>query len=174
MPATGESGGVDFLTLYRAHAREVHRFALFLSGDAALAEDLVSETFVRMWHARARVDLRTVKGYLFAIARNLYLQERRRTRRAAPLDEAIVDPSPGPVERADARAELRAVMAALQELPEIDRAAVLMRAEAEMPYTEIASALRISESAAKVKVHRARLKLAAARRPLASAGYKRS
>jgi RNA polymerase sigma-70 factor (ECF subfamily) len=142
---------------------------LFLSGDAALAEDLVSETFVRLWHARERVDLRTVKGYLFAIARNLYLQELRRTRRAAPLDDAIVDPSPGPVERADARAELRAVMTALQRLPEIDRAAVLMRADAQMPYAEIASALGISESSAKVKVHRARLKLAAARSPLAAA-----
>jgi len=162
---------VDFLTLYRAHARDVHRFVLFLSGDATLADDLVSETFVRMWHARERLDLRTVKGYLFAIARNLYLQERRRTRRVASLDDAIVDPAPGPLERADARAELGAVMAALQELPEVDRAAVLMRADADMPYDEIASALGISESAAKVKVHRARLKLAAARRPPMATAY---
>ena len=41
-----------------------------------------------------------------------------------------------------------------------------MRAEDELPYAEIAKALGISEVAAKVKVHRARLKLAAARQPV--------
>jgi len=159
------AGERQFQALYRAHARDVHRFALFLSGDAALAEDIVSETFVRLWHARARVDLVTVKGYLLAIARNLFLQERRRTSRTIALDDhgEVTDPGPGPIERAGARDELRVVMAALQELPEVDRAAVLMRAEAGMPYAEIAAALGITETAAKVKVHRARVKLAAAR-----------
>jgi RNA polymerase sigma-70 factor (ECF subfamily) len=57
------------------------------------------------------------------------------------------------------------VLAALQALPEIDRAAVLMRAEEGMSYEEIAAALGISLPAAKVKVHRARLKLAEARLP---------
>ncbi len=57
------------------------------------------------------------------------------------------------------------MLTALQALPEIDRAAVLMRADDEMAYEEIARALGISVSAAKVKVHRARLTLAEARRP---------
>ena len=43
---------VDFSELYRTHAGDVYRFALFLSGDAAAADDIVSETFVRLWHAR--------------------------------------------------------------------------------------------------------------------------
>jgi RNA polymerase sigma-70 factor (ECF subfamily) len=158
-------GETSFQALYKAHARDVHRFALFLSGDAALADDIVSETFVRLWHARERLDLATVKGYLFAIARNLFLQERRRTGRMVALDDHgdLSDPAPGAAERASARAELRVVMAALQALPEIDRAAVLMRADEALPYSEIAAALGISEASAKVKVHRARLKLAAAR-----------
>jgi RNA polymerase sigma-70 factor, ECF subfamily len=61
--------------------------------------------------------------------------------------------------------ELQFVLATLQTLPEVDRAAVLLRAEEGMSYTEIAAALGISPIAARVKVHRARLKLAAARRP---------
>jgi RNA polymerase sigma-70 factor (ECF subfamily) len=48
-------------------------------------------------------------------------------------------------------------------LPEIDRAALLMRANDGLAYEEIARALGISLAAAKVKVHRARLRLAAAR-----------
>lgn len=51
---------VDFAGPYRAHARDVHRFAVYLSGDPALADDLVSEAFVRVRTARARVDLRNV------------------------------------------------------------------------------------------------------------------
>ena len=65
---------------------------------------------------------------------------------------------------AGAKAELQVVLEALQTLPEIDRAALLMRAEDGMPYEEIASALGVSPVAARVKVHRARLKLAKARR----------
>ena len=57
-------------------------------------------------------------------------------------------------------AELRAVLAELQKLPEVDRAALLMRAVEEMPYEEIARALGITLAAVKVKIHRARLALA--------------
>ena len=156
---------MDFSSLYRTYARDVHRFALFLSGDPALADDIVSETFVRVWKARARVDLTTVKAYLLAIARNLFLEHRRRAERTTVLDEQMVDRRPGPHERADARAELRAVMTSLQGLPEVDRAALLMRIDSAMSYDEIARALGLTVSAAKVKVHRARQRLAAARRP---------
>jgi len=149
---------LDFSGLYQAYARDIHRFATLLSGDPALADDVVSETFIRLWYARARVDLTTVKSYLLTIARNLVLHERRYLRRLATLDEhaeAAAEPGPGPEERLRARRELQSVMTALQALPEVDRAAVLMRAEEGMSYEEIA--------AAKVKVHRARLRLAAAR-----------
>ncbi|HEX5069026.1 MAG TPA: RNA polymerase sigma factor, partial [Vicinamibacterales bacterium] len=159
----------EFSALYRTYAGDVRRFALFLSGDPSLADDLVSETFIRMWKARARVDLTTVKAYLFAIARNLYLHHRRRDRRFSELGAEPRDPAPGPHERAHAREEWQAVLGALQMLPEVDRAAVLMRADAGLPYDEIARALGISEAAAKVKVHRARMKLAVARHRAAPA-----
>jgi RNA polymerase sigma-70 factor (ECF subfamily) len=157
---------IDVAELYRAEARGLHRFVLFLSGDPALADDLVSETFIRLWTARDRVDLTTVRGYLFAIARNLFLQQRRR-RPAAALDEAmadrLADPEAGPHGRAVAREELRATLAALQTLPELDRAALLMRADDGLAYEEIAAALGLAAGAVRVKVHRARLRLAAAR-----------
>jgi RNA polymerase sigma-70 factor (ECF subfamily) len=154
---------VDFAGLYGAHAGHVRRFALFLSGDPALADDLVSEAFVRVWTARDRVELTTVRAYLFAIVRNLFLHQLREQRRRAPLDDSAPDVRPGPEERASDQSDLRVVMAALAKLPEVDRAALLMRADEQVSYEEIASALRISVASAKVKVHRARLKLAEAR-----------
>ncbi len=152
----------DFARLYREHAADVHRFAVYLTGDPPLADDLASEAFVRVWTARERVELTTVRGYLFAIVRNLFLHHLRHARRRASLDEHIVDERPDPEARAAGQSRLHAVLAALHDLPEVDRAAVLMRASGELSYEEIAAALRISVAAAKVKVHRARLRLAEA------------
>jgi hypothetical protein len=46
-----------FSGLFQAYSRDVYRFALFLSGDHDVAEDIASETFARVWHARERLDL---------------------------------------------------------------------------------------------------------------------
>lgn len=156
---------VDFGALYQAHARDLRRFALYLSGNAALADDLVSEAFVRAWTVRERVEMATVRGYLFTIVRNLFLKQRRHERRHVALDERLADARPGPDERAGGHQDLEVVLAALAALPEVDRAALLMRADEGVPYEEIAAALGISTVAAKVKVHRARLRLAESLRP---------
>lgn len=151
---------VDFTGLYERHAAHVHRFALYVSGDSALADDLTSEAFVKVWTARDRVELSTVRAYLFAIVRNLFLEGRRRERRRAPLDERIRSTVPGPEDLANGQSQLRIVLTALSALPEVDRTALLMRADGALPYEDIANVLGISVGAAKVKVHRARLRLA--------------
>ena len=150
----------EFEELYERYARDVYRFALYLSGSPAQAEDIAAETFVRVWTARDKIRGATVKAYLFTIARHLHADGRRRDAREATLRDSFVDPSPGPELETASRQELGAVLAALQQLPEPDRAALLMRAQDAMPYEEIAASLGLSLPAAKVKVHRARLKLA--------------
>jgi RNA polymerase sigma-70 factor (ECF subfamily) len=161
--ARATSAVIDFAGLYRSHAPDLRRFALFLSGDAALADDLVSEAFIRVWGARDRVELPTVRAYLFTIVRNLFLHHVRDRRANVAVDARVVDRHPGPEQLAMDRSDLRVVLSALGALPEIDRAAVLMRADGRMSYEEIGAVLGISSGAAKVKVHRARLKLAEAR-----------
>lgn len=156
----------DFEELYERYSKDVYRFALYLSGNHALAEDIASEAFVRVWTASGRVRPATVKAYLFAIARNLFLHGKRWDARHAeltPEEEVHQDPGPGPDVEATARDELRATLVALQALPEVDRAALLMRAQDDMPYEEIAAALGLSLPAVKVKIHRARVRLAEAR-----------
>lgn len=153
----------NFSELYQAYSSDVRRFALFLSGNPAVADNLVSETFIRLWHARERLDLATVKAYLLAIARNLFLEDRRRRSRRAELDERQPDRRPGPEAIAAGRIELQVVLAALQALPEADRAAVLLRADGKLSYEDIGAVLGITPAAARVKVHRARVKLNRAR-----------
>jgi RNA polymerase sigma-70 factor (ECF subfamily) len=149
-----------FGELYKKYAPDVYHFALYLSGERGEAEDITSETFVRVWASSEPVRVATVKGYLFTIARNLFLQGLRKKSRHVALDEDLRDPQASPYAQAEQKAELRAVLAGLQQLPEIDRAAVLMRAFDEMPYEEIARVLGISLASVKVKIHRARLALA--------------
>jgi RNA polymerase sigma-70 factor (ECF subfamily) len=79
------------------------------------------------------------------------------------LPDALPDHRPGPEAVAAGRLELAAVLGALQALPEVDRAALLMHAQDAMPHAEIAAVLGLSVPAVKVKVHRARIKLAALR-----------
>jgi RNA polymerase sigma-70 factor (ECF subfamily) len=149
-----------FGELYERYAPDVYRFSLYLSGQRAEAEDITSETFVRAWASAEPIRTATVRGYLFTIARNLFLQGIRKKSRQVSLDEDLRDPQASPYTQAEQKAELRAVLAQMQKLPEIDRAALLMRAFDEMPYEEIARSLGISLAAVKVKIHRARLALA--------------
>jgi RNA polymerase sigma-70 factor (ECF subfamily) len=153
----------DFSTLYRKYAPDVFRFALYLSGDRSQAEDITSETFVRIWTSSEKLELATVKGYLFTIARNLFLQGMRGKSKHVELDRDLRDAGVSPHDQAEQKEEFRAVLAGLQELPEIDRAALLMRSMDGMAYEEIASALGITLSSVKVKIHRARLTLAGIR-----------
>lgn len=155
----------DFEDLYQRYARDVYRFALYLSGNKALAEDIASETFVRVWTVRDAIRTESVKAYLFTIARNLYADGRRREARHVAIPDVLLDPSPGPEVETSDRQALEAVLLALQQMPEVDRAALLMRAQDNLPYEEIARSLGLSVSAAKVKVHRARLRLAELRDP---------
>jgi RNA polymerase sigma-70 factor (ECF subfamily) len=146
-----------FRDIYARYCGDVHRFALYLTGDPALAEDLTSEAFLRIWQAGSGAS--SVKGYLFAIVRNLYLHELRRSRRLAAIPDDLVTARSLETEVAD-RQVLQRTLVRLQQLSESDRAALLMRAGDGLPYEEIARLLGTTVGAAKVKVHRARLKLA--------------
>jgi len=145
--------------LYGTYAASVFRFAWYLCGDRALAEDITSETFVRAWTTPSAIDMQTVKGYLFTIARHLHVQLSKERGRVAELDDTVADRAAGPHEQAVARDELDRVRAGLLALPEIDRTVLLMRALDGLPYDEIARATGLTLSAVKVKVHRARARL---------------
>ena len=149
----------DIENLYERYAGDVRRFALHLCGDVAMADEITSDTFVRAWMAAGRIRQPTVKSYLFAIARNAYFDLLRLASRHTRLDETVPDTRISPQTQMELSAEVRAVLATLQQLPEMDRTVLLMRALDEMPYEEIAETLGIPVVTAKVKVHRARLKL---------------
>lgn len=153
----------DFHALYARYSRDVRALALLLTGDPALADDVTSETFVRAWTASGPIRDETVKAYLLTIARHLIQDAMRRARRFAVLDDRMATPAASAERQAEANQALRVVLEAMKDLPAIDRAALLMRAQQDMSYEEIAQSLGISLSSVKVKIHRARLRLMQAR-----------
>lgn len=155
---------LTFQDLYEAYATDVYRFALWLSGDKLDAEDITSEMFIRAWVRNGSIRTETLKAYLFTIARNVYLEQRRKRKDHVNmvLDDIYPDPGPQPEKVVESQFELKEVQRILQTMPEIDRVAFILRVQQELPYTEIARVLELSLSAAKVKVHRVRKKLIAA------------
>lgn len=149
--------------LYRQHASAVFRFAWGLCGDRDEAEDLVSETFVRLLTRSPAIRTRTALAYLLAVARNAYLSRQRKKRRELPISlDALPATQSSPLTALDNRARLEATIRALRGLPDGERAALLLRVDHNLPYEDIAITLGTTVGAAKVRVHRARMRLSEA------------
>jgi RNA polymerase sigma-70 factor (ECF subfamily) len=151
---------VGFHELYERHWRDVYRFALFLSGNPAIAEDLASDTFVRAWTARGSIREATVKAYLLTITRNLWRDLKRRDSRLVPLADAGM---PAIDARGDTLVDLGWTERQLELVAAGDRAALLLHARDGLSYEEIASRLDITVGAVKSRVFRARQSLNALR-----------
>jgi RNA polymerase sigma-70 factor (ECF subfamily) len=150
---------MDFRMLYQLHAPAVRRLILFLGADGASADDIVAETFARAWTSASPLREESVKAYLFTIARNLHRRTAQRAHRHDELPPDLADESVSIEQRAEDRSDLDAALRAMSLLPQDDRAAILMRATEHMSYDEIARTLGLTAGTAKVRVHRARLKL---------------
>lgn len=137
------------------------RYLVRRLGDQDWAEEVAQETFVR---ALRQEHLASERSWIFAVATNLVRDEARKdTRRRARLEllreqekaDAVVEPEPMDVERAEERAMARR---ALEALSERDREALLMREEG-LDYHEIADALGLSFGSIGTTLARARKRL---------------
>ncbi|HET6392969.1 MAG TPA: sigma-70 family RNA polymerase sigma factor [Blastococcus sp.] len=76
----GAAERLDVRAAYTAHGPELYRFALRQLGDGGAAQDVVQEVFLRAWRATDSFDpqLASLRTWLFAIARNVVVDEARR------------------------------------------------------------------------------------------------
>jgi RNA polymerase sigma-70 factor (ECF subfamily) len=159
-----------FDALFERWAGRVLRFVERMVGEASVAEDLVQETFVRVWGARERYRPEArFSTWLFTIAGNAARNELRRPFRRAPHD-SVAEREGGPLELAaddapldalvDARRTGRGLEAGLAALPERQREALWLRAVEGLSYAEVAVALATTEKSVKALIHRARVALA--------------
>ncbi len=151
-----------FQALIDEHSQHV---LAFLRGNVGPddADDCLQETYLSALRAYPPSDLRNLRAWLFKIARNKAI-DHHRSRSAAPrpagepelLDGAAPDAAPGWL--GGARGEGMtfrdsAIWTAVADLPEGQRAAVVMRFAVDLRYGEIGVALDCSEDAARRRVH---------------------
>lgn len=153
----------------------LYAFALSLSRERSLAEDLVQETYVRALCAARRPDpAEDVRPWLFTILHNVWRNERR-GRPAQPLDEAeeaqqdALTVRPHPEEELDRATTAERVSRAIEALPDAYREVVLLRFGAALSYQEIALVLGCPAGTVMSRLSRAR---ALIRRAVSDAGLR--
>jgi RNA polymerase sigma-70 factor, ECF subfamily len=143
--------------LYDEHAAALWRYAVRLTGDTARAEDVVQETLLRAWrHPEVTDDSeRSARAWLFTVARNLIIDERRsarfRSETGTPdLEQAADRAGPDEVDSALDRLLLGEALSQLSE----DHRAVIRRAYYQGWTTaQIAEDLHIAEGTVKSRLH---------------------
>ena len=150
---------MNFTEIYTSFADDIYRFAFHLTGNYNNAKDITSETFIRAWTHNSSIRVETLKAYLFTIARNIYLEQLRKSKNMDTINEEIINPNPGPDTILESKLKLELIHSFLQTLPEVDRTVFILHIYNEIPYAEIARILELSLSVTKVKVYRVRKKL---------------
>jgi RNA polymerase sigma factor (sigma-70 family) len=152
-----------FERLFEEHAERLFSFLAYRTGNRALAEDLLSETFERVLRSHHRFDPRrgSERRWLYTIALNLLRDTaRRRTHEEAALQHvgaaaasSATDPGLAAVEHRD---ELQR---ALSVLSDGEREAIALRYGADLKLRDVARVLGEGESAVEARIYRALGKL---------------
>jgi RNA polymerase sigma factor (sigma-70 family) len=152
-----------FERLFEEHAERLFSFLAYRTGNRALAEDLLSETFERVLRSKRRFDPRlgSERRWLYTIALNLLRDHARRQTRE---ERALRDFSAGaPAEELDVRlgtVEHRdELYRALATLSEDEREALALRFGADLKLRDVAGVLGEGESAVEGRIYRALAKL---------------
>ena len=147
--------------LYEAYYMRVFSYAMTLAGDRSQAEEITQETFFRAFSKessfRGESDEMT---WLCAIAKNFFLDEKRRQGRTEPLPEGdIRDAGKSMEQKAQDRDTSFRIHLALHELEEPYREVFELRVFGELSFREIGMIFGKTENWARVTYHRAKLKL---------------
>jgi RNA polymerase sigma-70 factor (ECF subfamily) len=150
-----------FQEIYTQLAPGVRRYLLHLAGGSEVADDLLQETFLQMHRSRAAYNPKyAVKPWVFGLARNVFLMNRRAARQWAKVHESREDLPDYPVlpeaDRLGSQDEIRRGIAHLHP----DQAeALLLHHEWGFSFEEIAGMLGISAAAARARASRGKADL---------------
>lgn len=152
-----------FDVLFERYTPRLHSFLVRMVRDRGRAEELTQDVFIRLYTAAERYEARTrFSTYVFGIAHNLALNHLARSwrQRERPVGDDVPEPpadaARDPGEWIDAARTHAALERAIGELPDRQRAALLLRAHEDMDYDAIAAALGTSVPSVKSLLHRAR------------------
>ena len=162
------SGDLDaFRRLYERHRGGLYRYFL-RQGNQSVAEELFQDVWARVVQSRKRYRPKaTFKTWLYTLAHNRLIDHWRRegSRGDDCPEQAVPDVNPGPQRLVDLRDCIEQLLHLVTGLPDVQRQAFLLRHEAGMSLTEIATAMGTGAETAKSRLRYAmdRLRSAIAR-----------
>jgi RNA polymerase sigma-70 factor (ECF subfamily) len=146
--------------LYEAYYMRVFSYAMTLAGDRTQAEEITQETFFRAFSRQSEFRGESDEAtWLCAIAKNLFLDEKRRQRRHEPIPDTLPDPGESVEQRAAGRDASFRIHLALHGLEEPYREVFELRVFGELSFREVGEIFGRTENWARVTYHRARLRL---------------
>jgi RNA polymerase sigma-70 factor (ECF subfamily) len=148
-----------FGELYDRHVVRVYRHIYYMVGNAAEAEDLTAQTFLRAWEAVPRYQVRGAPfvSWLLRIAHNLGVSYLRSKRESSQLHDGIVDekmridPESSYMQTADEELVREAIL----RLRDEQRQVIILRFIEDLDYKEVAEIIGKSVAAIRVIQHRA-------------------
>ena len=141
-----------------AYADSLYRFVLKNLRDNAMAEDIIQDTFEKLWMKLEEVSALKVKSYLFTTAYHTMIDYIRKEKRNVIVDPATLFEG----SEADHYSDLGEVLErAIQNLPADQKAVVMLRDYEGYSYKEITEITGLSEAQVKVYIYRARVYLKA-------------
>lgn len=158
-----KAGDADaFEKLLKRYQQPVLSTVYRYTGDAAAAEDLAQEVFIKVWEkARSFKGRSKFSTWLYRITVNhcLNYQAKRKLRWTEQLDERMTDPGKGAEERFEADRTAGIVRQAVGELPDRQRIALILSRFEENSYAEIAEIMKVSLSSVESLIFRAKSNL---------------
>ncbi len=150
----------DFERLYEAEAQGLFGFLAYRTGDRALAEDLLADTFERALRSRRKYDAKrgTHRNWLYAIALNLLRDHARRAAAESRAVEKVGVPE-GVQSALGAVEDREALRRAMETLADEEREAIALRFGADLTVPEIAEVLGEKLTTVEGRVYRALRKL---------------
>ncbi|MCB0519384.1 MAG: RNA polymerase sigma factor [Lewinellaceae bacterium] len=151
-----------FQELFFAHARHVRNFLYYKGANASESEDLMQEAFLRMWRDCAKVPFEKARGFLFAVAGNLFLDAKKheqvvlRFQRLQPVETQEDETPQFQLETRELQDRLEKAIA---QLPENQRIVFLMNRMDKMTYADIADHLDLSVKAVEKRMSKALVEL---------------
>lgn len=143
--ARGDCGALEALA--RLYAAPVYRYLSRLSGDSTLAEDLAQEVALQLWRAlpgRSFPNGRALNAWIYRVATNAFYMHRRRKRAPEVAWDARLelsaDDDSDPARAAERQDLAERVRRAVDELPVLERRALLLKVFGDLRYPEISEA----------------------------------
>jgi RNA polymerase sigma-70 factor (ECF subfamily) len=155
------------------HEGALLRYAASLVGRTA-ARDVVQDTFLTLCRTSPERVAGRLAPWLFVVCKHHALQTLRKGRRLAPLDDEEIAPEGEPWRRVEAQPSVKQIEALIDQLPDKQRQAVILKFSGGLSYKEIADVMGVSVTHVGVLLHTALSKVRATLEAPAAAHLARS